>query len=122
MDTRISEKEFLVEMIVNFYYDNDTDLYQYEIKWLGFGPHHNCWLDEDKIPKHFVVEFWESMLTRNTKAYNARLKWAQSPKKKKAVRKAVKNVETLDVENSDTSSESIFIELPRVAMEDDSSC
>lgn len=59
------------------------------------------------------------MLKRNTKAYNAN--W-QSPKKKKAVRKAVKNVETINVENSDTSSESIFIELPRVAMEDDSSC
>lgn len=44
--------------------------------------------DEDKIPKHFFVEFWESMLTRNTKAYNVRLKWAKSPKKKKANSKA----------------------------------
>jgi len=95
LDREFEDQECLIEMLVGVKYDKATKLYSYNVKWLGFAPHYNQWKEEDEIPKHFVVDFWESIRLSNPRQYNERIKWSELPKtvKRKTTSKKRKEIE-----------------------------
>ena len=119
IDYKFEEKDFLVEMLVDFDYDPKTLLYSYHVKWLGFGPHYNQWLDEDDIPKHFVVEFWEMMRTRNSKAYAARVKWMGLKTQPQRAKRTNPKKPSNKSKDDDPDSPGFVVEIPLYEDSDD---
>ena len=115
IDIKFDEKEFQLEMLVDHRMTDDNQ-YQYFVKWLGYHASRNTWVDEDQLPKAYVVEFWLEMQTRNKHAYDERVEWLSTHRRRR-VRRTFKPAPNM-VEPPKTVPKMV-IELPRNFIDDD---